>query len=68
METMLDEIEQRFNEKLLTLHPNDATFAVRIYLINIEKAENLDALESMNERKEKSKRKFFDIDKNSKIP
>lgn len=38
---------------------------MRKYLIDIERAENLDALESMNKHKKRNnqKRKFFDIDK-----
>lgn len=61
---MHKEIEQTFNEILLPLDPSDPTFEVRKSLINIEKAENLDALKSMNKHKKNNqKRKFFDIDK-----
>lgn len=47
------EIEQTFNKKLLTLDANDLTFKARKYSIDIERAENLDVLESMNEHKQK---------------
>ena len=46
---MREEIEQTFNAKLLILDPNNRTFEARKCSINIERAENLDALESMNE-------------------
>ena len=52
-------IEQIFNEKLLALEPNDATFEARKYSIKVERAENLDALESLNEHKKKSKAQIF---------
>ena len=45
IETMREEIEQTFSEKLLTLDPNDLTFEARKYWVNIERAENLDALQ-----------------------
>ena len=48
-----EEIEPTFNEKLLAVDPNDVTFEVRKYSINIERAENLDVLESMNVKKKK---------------
>lgn len=48
---MHKEIEQTLNEILLALDPSDPTFEVRKYLINIERAENLDALKSMNKHK-----------------
>ena len=52
IEIMRDEIEQTFDdEKLLALAPNDPTFEARKYSIKIERAENLDAFESMNEHK-----------------
>ena len=64
IKTMHKEIEQIFNEKLLTLDPNDLTFEARKYSANIERAENPDALESMNERKKNNQNhKFYDIDK-----
>ena len=56
---MHEDIEQTFNETLVAVDPNDPTFAARKYSINVERAENLDALESMSEYK---KNKFFDID------
>ena len=56
---MREDIEQTFNETLVAVDPNDPTFAARKYSINVERAENLDALESMSEYK---KNKFFDID------
>lgn len=56
---MRKDIEQTFNEKLVAVDPNDPTFVARKYSINVERAENLDALESMSEYK---KNKFFDID------
>ena len=61
---MREEIKQTFKEKLLALDPNDLTFEARKYSINIERAENLNELESMNEYKKRNnkKRKFFDID------
>ena len=57
---MCKEIEQTFNEKLLALDPNDLISEARKYSINIERAENLEALESMNKHNQKSK--FLDID------
>ena len=45
---MREEIEQTFKEKLLALDPNDPTFEARKYSINIERAKNLNELESMN--------------------
>ena len=48
IETMHEEIEHTFNEKLLALDPNVPTFEARKYSINIERAENLEALESMS--------------------
>ena len=64
---MHEEIEHTFNEKLLALDPNVPTFEARKYSINIERAENLEALESMSEyKKKKKKRKFFDIDQKIK--
>ena len=57
---MSKEIEQTFNEKLLALDPNDLISEARKYSINIERAENLEALESMNKHNQKSK--FLDID------
>ena len=63
---MHEEIEHTFNEKLLALDPNVPTFEARKYSINIERAENLEALESMSEYKKKKKRKFFDIDQKIK--
>ena len=64
---MREEIEQTFNEKILALGPNDPTFEVRKYLINIERAENLDMLEKINNPQKKSnkKQRFFDIDETS---
>lgn len=56
---MREDIEKTFNETLVAVDPNDPTFAARKYSINVERAENLDALESMSEYK---KNKFFDID------
>ena len=56
---MREDIEQTFNGELVAVDPNDPTFAARKYSINVERAENLDALESMSEYK---KNKFFDID------
>ena len=56
-----EEIEPTFNEKLLAVDPNDVTFEVRKYSINIERAENLDVLESMNVKKKKCN--FFNNDK-----
>ena len=51
---MREEIEQTFNEKLLTLDPNDPRINIGEKIsINIEKAGNLDALESMNKYKKK---------------
>ena len=60
IKTMCKEIEQTFNEKLLALDPNNLIFEARKYSINIERAENLEALESMNKHNQKSK--FLDID------
>ena len=51
IERMHEEIQQIFNEKPLPLDPNDSTFEARKYSINIERAENFEALESMNEHK-----------------
>ena len=49
---MREEIEQTFNdEKPLALDPNDPTFEARKYSIKMERAENLDAFEAMNEHK-----------------
>ena len=56
IETMREEIEQTFSEKLLTLDPNDLTFEARKYWVNIERAENLDALQK------NQKHIFFNID------
>ena len=56
IETMREEIEQTFSEKLLTLDPNDLTFEARKYWVNIEGAENLDALQK------NQKHIFFNID------
>ena len=56
IETMREEIEQTFIEKLLTLDPNDLTFEARKYWVNIERAENLDALQK------NQKHIFFNID------
>ena len=56
IETMREEIEQTFSEKLLTLDPNDLTFKARKYWVNIERAENLDALQK------NQKHIFFNID------
>lgn len=53
------EIEQTFNKKLLTLDANDLTFKARKYSIDIERAENLDVLESMNEHKKELKMQIF---------
>ena len=50
---MREEIEQTFKDKLLALDPNDPTFEARKYSINIERAENLNELESMNEYKKR---------------
>ena len=55
IKTIQEEMEQTINEKLLTLDPNEPTFGARKYWINIERAENLDVLESMNEHKKKKK-------------
>ena len=64
IKTVHKETEQIFNEKLLTLDPNDLTFEARKYSVNIERAENPDALESMNEHKKNNQNhKFYDIDK-----
>ena len=51
IKTMRKEIQQRFNEKLLAPDSNDPTFEARKYSINVERAENIDALESINEHK-----------------
>ena len=59
-----EEIEPTFNEKLLAVDPNDVTFEVRKYSINIERAENLDVLESMNVKKKKCN--FFNNDKKNR--
>ena len=56
---MHEEIEHTFNEKLLALDPNVPTFEARKYSINIERAENLEALESMSEYKKKKKTQIF---------
>ena len=56
IETMREEIEQTFSKKLLTLDPNDLTFEARKYWVNIERAENLDALQK------NQKHIFFNID------
>ena len=48
---MHEEIEQKVNEKLLALDSNDSTFEARKYSINIDRAENLSTLESMNKYK-----------------
>lgn len=52
---MCQEIEQLFNEKFLALDPNDPIFEARKYSINIERAENLDALESVRKHEKKIK-------------
>ena len=64
IETMREEIEQTYNEKLLTLDPNDLTFEARKYSLNVARAKNLDALKSMDECKKKNNKKriFLDID------
>ena len=65
---MRKEIQQRFNEKLLAPDSNDPTFEAKKYSINVERAENIDALESINEHKKNNqKRKFFDIDRDTQI-
>ena len=56
IETMHQEIEQLFNENLLALDPNDLTFEARKYSINIERAENLDALVSVTKHEKKKKK------------
>ena len=68
IKAMCEEIEQTFNEKFLALYSTDSTFEARKNSINMERAENLDALGSMNKHKKKKKKnnqkcKFFDIDK-----
>ena len=59
IKTIQEEMEQTINEKLLTLDPNEPTFGARKYWINIERAENLDVLESMNEHKKKKIENIF---------
>ena len=61
---MREEIEKTYNEKLLTLDPNDLTFEARKYSLNVARAKNLDALKSMDECKKKNNKKriFLDID------
>ena len=56
IETMREEIEQTFSEKFLAFDPNDLTFEARKYWVNIERAENLDALQK------NQKHIFFNID------
>ena len=52
----------------IIVDPNDPTLEARKCSINIERAENLDALESMNKYKKKNnkERHFFDIDQKIK--
>ena len=57
IETVRKEIEQTFNKKLLTLDPSDPAFEERKYLINFERVENLDTLESINKCKKKNQLK-----------
>ena len=54
VEAMKEEIEQNYNSKLLSLDPNDPTFEARKYSINIERAESVDALESMQIHKKRA--------------
>ena len=62
VEAMKEEIEQNYNNKLLSLDPNDPTFEARKYSINIERAESVDALESMQIHKKKAiKNELFSI-------
>ena len=68
IKTMLEETEQTFNEKLLARDPNDLAFEVRKYLINIERAENLDVLESMNVKKKYQSINFLILTKKTKMP
>ena len=61
---MGEDIEETYNEKLLTLDPNDLTFEARKYSLNVARAKNLDVLKSMDERKKKNNKRhiLFEID------
>ena len=60
VETIKEEIEQTFNNRLLALDPNDPTFEARKYSINMKRAKSLDSLESMvfHKKKYNQKRTF----------
>lgn len=57
---MHKKIDQTFDKKILALDPNDPTCEATKYSIKIERAENLNTLEKINNHKKKqSKAKIF---------
>lgn len=64
---MRKDIEAAFNQKALVFDPNNQIFEARKYSINRERAEELDAVDSLVALKKKSCKKHIYIEKKKKI-